>query len=178
MSALRTAVVFLVCLPLGLSSATAQGAGAGLLVAGMNLRLGMRREAVLDSLARAGFQMVKVGEVDSWIIGKAHGSLWEDEGGIGFGDGKVTWISRTWARFPETDAFRLANELYRALASLSDNSKVPVAVTVKPPADEPGIHVSQIQFQAGLRKVIVLITEGSPDKGGAQVTIQEDLGGR
>ncbi len=178
MSALRTAAVSLICLEFSLGSATAQGAEAGLFVAGMNFRLGMSRQAVLDSLAGPAFQVTKMGGVDSWIIyAKTPASTWEDAGAVGFRGGKLVWISRLWGSFPQADAVRLANELYRALGHVSESAKVPVVVTVKPPADEPGIHVSQIQFEAGLRKVTVLITEGSPDKGGNQVTIQEDVGG-
>lgn len=156
-------------------SLAAQDMGGSLLVGGVQLRLGMPKQQVLDTLTK--HHRLSITGEDEWVIITKEGPPFETVGGVAFRSGKLSWISRQWENFPQGDAVRLANELYRALESLTNGDAAPVLVTIHRSPNQPGFQAAQIEFRTGSRNLSLIVTEGRANLGGNQVLIQESVGG-
>jgi hypothetical protein len=151
------------------SLATAWAQPQSLVVAGVELSLGMPEEVVLSKLK--GKTLAKAGS-NGWMITEKSGTEILPIGGVSFKGGKLTWISRHWGNFDSGDsAVDLSLELYRVLSYLDERGESVVHISTST-AQEPGMTLKTIEVRSTERKVTIGILEG---KGANSIGIQEIL---
>lgn len=88
-----------------------------LAIGAVELRLGMPQDVVLGELAHAGYNLKKTSEQSWFVQAQVPGGKYRVIGGIGFRDGYLTFINRSWDIEEDTDA-GLGNALFGVLSSL------------------------------------------------------------
>lgn len=148
---------------------------ASLFVAGTEIRLGMPKEPLLNSL-RSRYVLTQ-SSTDSYFVWEGADSTAKLLGGVAFRNGRVSWVSRDWGQFYGTNILKFATELQSALYNLQTASGGPIVAYVSKPPGVPGLRITEIQFLSGQRKLTLAIVEGdeAKAKGGECISLQEIL---
>lgn len=122
---------------------------------GMDLQLGMSREAIITQLA-GNHKVEKLeGEGDDWFVAeKGSPTTWL--GVLGFHGGKLTYASRRWTEGQE-DSYSFAEALWGAMAQMSDEDQHACLFDV-PTSRSPTAEMKNVRFYCGQKKIEITTT--------------------
>jgi hypothetical protein len=141
-----------------------------LLVAGIEMRLGMPKEPLLTQL-RSQYKLTQIGGKDSYFIMEKRGDEYRIVSGVSFQDNKVSLLSRNWGTFYGKSAVGLANELHSAIENLQEAIRQPIVIYLPKTQGVPGQRFTEIKFLSGMRMLTLLIVEGDDH----QISLQEEI---
>ena len=149
------------------------GVDQAILLAGIEMKLGMPRDVVMDAL-KGKYDLSQVGDSDSWNIAEKGAPPYDLVGGVAFEEGKLTWVSRNWGAFHEPGAAVFAKELFSVLNIIAAESGGVARVRANTAARQPGLTVEKIELEFGSKRVTIFISEDR-ESGELGVSMQEIL---
>ena len=122
---------------------------------GMELRLGMSRDAIIARLA-ANHKLLKVGDGDDWLVQDKGDDQATTLGQLGFHAGKLTYASRYWTQGTE-DAYGFAQVLHGAMAQMESEGRSTCSFDV-PTSRSPIAEMKWIRFYCGPKRIEITTT--------------------
>jgi hypothetical protein len=147
-----------------------------LAIGGVSLSLGDEEAGVTKTL-RSRFHLVPVtGQSGIFFISERPPPNVEIIGGVGFMDGRVRWLQRTWGAFDsKVHPAEVSRALFAAVESASNAVGTTTAEVSTDVQRSPGLDYKTVKFRFGNRTVTVGTTDGDAKNGGQQVRIEENI---
>jgi len=143
---------------------------AHLFLCGIDMRIGMPKQEILNKL-RQNYKLEKYPEEDNWRIVQKTGSHWEILGKVNFRNEKLSWASKMWGEGIST-ATEFGSALFTILSNLErEGYQVPSVITGA--VRQPGVDIEVIKFDFGEKLLTILVSHRGSH--GDSVTIQETL---
>jgi hypothetical protein len=146
--------------------------GKSIFLAGVNLRIGMTKDKVFNSIG-SPYKVKPIGknDLDSFIITKIDDDKYDSIGMITFTNDKLSWISRDWGSY-HNEAHDLGEALYGVLDALIKECGETAIITSQTQR-APGMTFNTINITVGTKTIILLISSGKD--AGNSVGIQETI---
>jgi hypothetical protein len=121
---------------------------------GIDLQLGMCRDAIITQLA-ANYKVVKVqGDGDDWLVEDKQNPI-TTFGLLGFHAGKLTYASRDWTQGQE-DNYAFAQALWGAMSQMDKEGHHTCSFDV-PNTRSPTTEISNVRFYCGKKTIDITI---------------------
>lgn len=146
-----------------------------LLIGSIRLSIGMEQAAVMREL-RSRFEIIPVtAQAETFFVFEHKAPKSEAIGGVGFRNGRLSWIQRCWGSFQgRVDSVAVSKAVFAALESAATSSGGAAVVSTKIQR-VPGVEFRTITFEFPSHRVTVLTSEGDSEHGGDQVEIEESV---
>jgi len=139
---------------------------------GIDLQLGMSRDAIIPQLATR-YKVVKIqGDDDEWIVAEKEIPM-PTIGHLGFRAGRLTYASRLWTQ-GEGDSYTFARALWRAMSQMDSEDQRGCSVEV-PASSSATTEASYMSLHCGPKKIDIAAISVLDGTGRKYTSISEVL---
>ena len=135
-----------------------------MVVDGIELRLGMPKDKVVDMFFKSNYHVSSTGE--TYVISQKKGDLYDFLGSVSFKNDKLSFISTRWY-YTHTDSgsFELAEKIFDLLKQETQNGETISPVVKVTSSMQPSVKIDSIDIIIDNKAISLSITKGGEEYG-------------